>query len=224
MRNKSGCIMATVLSLSLLVSACSAGTTPNTSGEKDTIQFKGILLHENSILVTESTEEQLPKGELISLSYPEGIAAPATGSLYKYEISTSLRESWPPQGSVKKIEEVQALAGHTVISFDASEDILQHLPENAHLIDVRTTEEYESGHVSGAQNISVDQIETAIQIAVPEKTDVIIVYCRSGNRSAQASKILEDMGYKVILDAGGIIDYKGEQVKGSDPGPPPGQV
>ena len=224
MRNKSGCIMATVLSLSLLVSACSAGTTPNTSGEKDTIQFKGILLHENSILVTESTEEQLPKGELISLSYPEGIAAPATGSLYKYEISSSLRESWPPQGSVKKIEEVQALAGHTVISFDASEDILQHLPENAHLIDVRTTEEYESGHVSGAQNISVDQIETAIQIAVPEKTDVIIVYCRSGNRSAQASKMLEDMGYKVILDVGGIIDYKGEQVKGSDPGPPPGQV
>jgi len=224
MRNKSGCIMATVLSLSLLVSACSAGTTPNTSGEKDTIQFKGILLHENSILVTESTDQQLPKGELISLSFPEGIASPATGSLYKYEISSSLRESWPPQGSVKKIEEVQALAGHTVISFDASEDILQHLPENAHLIDVRTIEEYESGHVSGAQNISVDQIETAIQIAVPEKTDVIIVYCRSGNRSAQAGKILEDMGYKVILDAGGIIDYTGEQVIGSDPGPLPGQA
>ena len=224
MRNRLGYIIATVISLSLLVSACSGGTTADTSGEKDTIQFQGILLHENSILVTESTEQQLPKGQLISLSFPESIASPATGSLYKYEISSSLRESWPPQGSVKKIEEVQALAGHTVISFDASEDILKHLPENAHLIDVRTTEEYESGHVSGAQNISVDQIETAIQIAVPEKSDVIIVYCRSGNRSAQAGKILEDMGYKVILDAGGIIDYKGEQVKGSDPGPTPGQA
>ena len=86
--------------------------------------------------------------------------------------------------------------------------ILEHLPQSVHLIDVRTVEEYEGGHISGAQNIPMGEIEEAILTAVPEKTDVIIVYCRSGNRSAQASRILEDLGYQVILDAGGIIDYK----------------
>jgi rhodanese-related sulfurtransferase len=66
--------------------------------------------------------------------------------------------------------------------------------------------------VSGALNIPVDQIEAAILTAVPEKADVVILYCRSGNRSAQAADILEDLGYLVILDAGGINSYKGELV------------
>ena len=78
--------------------------------------------------------------------------------------------------------------------------ILEHLPERAHLIDVRTVEEYKGG-IDGAQNIPIDEIEEAILIAIPEKSDVVIVYCRSGNCSAQAGKMLEDLGYKVILDA-----------------------
>ncbi len=223
MHARLGYIMAAIVSLGILVSGCSGGMT-NTGGEGEAFQFQGILLHENSILITESTGQQLPEGQLISLNFPEGIAVPSVGSLYSYEIDSALAESWPPQGRAKKIEEIRSLAGHTVISFDTGEAILQHLPQNAHLIDVRTAEEYEGGHISGAQNISVDQIATAILIAVPEKTDVIIVYCRSGNRSAQAGKMLEELGYKVILDAGGIIDYKGDQVKGREPGLLPGQL
>lgn len=211
MRNRSGRIMISIC-ISLLVSACSSGTMPSTSGVEEKIQFQGILLHESSILVTKSTEQQLTRGQLISLSFPEGVEAPPIGSLYNYEIDSGLRESWPPQGIAKKIEEVQVLAGHTVISFDTGEAILQHLPESAYLIDVRTPNEYEGGHVSGSQNIPVNRIKTAILVAVPEKNDIIIVYCRSGNRSAQAGKMLEDLGYQIILDAGGIIDYEGEKI------------
>ncbi len=219
MRSKSGYIAATVICLSLFVSACSSGVDTN----HETLTFQGILLHENSVLTTESTEQQIPEGQLISLGFPEGMETPPVGSLYTYEISSAIRESWPPQGSAIKAEEVRALAGHTVISFDTADAILQHLPQNAYFFDVRTAQEYESGHVSGAQNIPVDQVETDIPHLVPEKTDVIILYCRSGNRSAQASEKLEDLGYMVILDAGGIIDYEGEQVSGSDSGPLPGQ-
>lgn len=200
-------LMVAVVILSLFTTACSGGgiTGPD---EGDTIRFEGILLHESSILITKSEADPLPKGQLISLSFPDEMEEPpAVGSLYSYEIEPALRESWPPQGTAIKAEEIRALAGHTVISFDSAEMILQHLPQNAYLIDVRTIEEYEGGHISGAQNIPLDEIEEAIRTAVPEKADVIIVYCRSGNRSAQAGKILEDLGYQVILDAGGIIDY-----------------
>lgn len=209
-------IIATLFSLCLLVSILSSCVT---GGYSEPLQFNGILLHWNSLLVTESTAQPLSAGQLISLSFPESTAVPPVGSLYRYEIDSAMRESWPPQGSVRKAEEIKSFAGHTLISFDTANAILQHLNRYARLIDVRTAVEYEGGHLSGAQNIPIDHIKTAILTAVPEKSDVIILYCRSGNRSAQAAKMLEKLGYKVILDAGGIIDYQGEQVKGSDPGP-----
>ena len=201
-------IIVAVVILSLFVTACSGGYMTDSNEEVNTLQFEGILLHEGSILITKSKADQLSQGQLISLSFPDGMAAPPVGSLYDYEIDSALRESWPPQGSAINAEEIKAFAGHTVITFDTAEMILEHLPQSVHLIDVRTVEEYEGGHISGAQNIPMGEIEEAILTAVPEKTDVIIVYCRSGNRSAQASRILEDLGYQVILDAGGIIDYK----------------
>lgn len=212
MHRKMRYIAAVTASLSLLFAGCAGGPANDGGEDKETLQFQGIALYENSVLVTESAQDQLPSGQLIALDFPEGAEAPAIGSLYQYKVGSALRESWPVQGTVIEMEEVEAFAGTTVISFETADAILQHLPQNAYLIDVRTTEEYEGGHVSGAQNISVDQIETAILTAVPDMSDVIIVYCRSGNRSAQAAKLLEEMGYKVILDAGGINDYKGELV------------
>lgn len=211
MDKKAKYLAAMAVGLCLLAAACSGGA--GSGGEtKDSIEFRGLLLHESSILVTDSADKQLPRGELISLVFPEGMTAPPAGSLYQYEIEPALRESWPLQGTAKTAEEIEALAGATLITLETGEAILQHLPENAWLIDVRTPQEYESGYVSGALNIPVDQIETAILDAVPEKADVIVLYCRSGNRSDQAAKILEELGYLVILDAGGINSYKGELV------------
>jgi rhodanese-related sulfurtransferase len=202
-------IVAVVAILSLLAVAGACGNMTGPDDEAGTLQFEGILLHEGSVLITESKAGQLSEGQLISLSFPDDMETlPPVGSLYRYVIDSTLRESWPPQGNAIEAEKIQAFAGHTVITFDAAEMILEHLPERAHLIDVRTVEEYKGGHIDGAQNIPIDEIEEAILIAIPEKSDVVIVYCRSGNRSAQAGKMLEDLGYKVILDAGGIIDYE----------------
>lgn len=210
MHKKSMWLTAFAAGICLLAAACGGG--PGAGGDKDVLVFEGLLLHETSVLVTASKEQQLPKGSLISLDFPGEIIVPAAGSLYQYEIEPALRESWPVQGSVRAAEEIEALAGPTLITLETGEAILQHLSENAWLIDVRTPQEYESGYVSGALNIPVDQIEAAILTAVPEKADVVILYCRSGNRSAQAADILEDLGYLVILDAGGINSYKGELV------------
>jgi rhodanese-related sulfurtransferase len=70
------------------------------------------------------------------------------------------------------------------------------------LIDVRTPAEFASGHIAGAVNIPVDELASRLS-EVPQGQPVV-VYCRSGNRSAQASRILAQAGYSDIYDLGGL--------------------
>jgi len=74
------------------------------------------------------------------------------------------------------------------------------------LIDVRTPEEYNSGHIPNSVNIPLDQIEKVIEseydVDVP-----LMVYCRSGSRSATAAAILKNLEYQTIYDLGGIINW-----------------
>ncbi|HMT19370.1 MAG TPA: rhodanese-like domain-containing protein [Candidatus Saccharibacteria bacterium] len=71
------------------------------------------------------------------------------------------------------------------------------------LIDVRTPEEYAAGHIEGAINLPLADIQSG---AIPEvaKNTKLYVYCRSGNRSAQASKMLKDAGFSAIEDLGAM--------------------
>lgn len=73
------------------------------------------------------------------------------------------------------------------------------------LIDVRTPQEFASGHIPGAVNISVDQLAQRLSEIPQDKP--IVLYCRSGNRSNQAAQILERAGYTQIYDLGGIITW-----------------
>lgn len=83
----------------------------------------------------------------------------------------------------------------------------QFLTTNADhvLLDVRTPQEFASGHIQGAVNISVETLASRLN-EVPNGQP-IVVYCRSGNRSAQASQILAQAGYTNIYDLGGLIDW-----------------
>ncbi len=81
------------------------------------------------------------------------------------------------------------------------------------LVDVRTQEEYDEGHIEGALLLPLDQLETLSEEQLTDKEAAILVYCRSGNRSAQASEILVDLGYQNVYDFGGIVDWPGEIVK-----------
>lgn len=74
------------------------------------------------------------------------------------------------------------------------------------LIDVRTPEEFGAGHIAGAINIPVQQLEQRLSEVPSDKE--IVVYCRSGNRSATASQILTREGYDIVYDMGGIVAWQ----------------
>lgn len=89
---------------------------------------------------------------------------------------------------------------------DSQEDII--------ILDVRTQEEYEESHIPGAIVIPNETIGREMPEQLPDADQEILVYCRSGSRSAQAAKKLVEAGYTWIYDFGGIMDWPYETVSG----------
>ena len=82
------------------------------------------------------------------------------------------------------------------------------------ILDVRTPEEFAERHIPGAINIPNETISTEEIPELPNKDQLILVYCRSGNRSKQASEKLVALGYTNIVEFGGINDWPGKTVTG----------
>ena len=83
------------------------------------------------------------------------------------------------------------------------------------ILDVRRRDEFAEKHIPGAINIPNEIIGTEEIKELPNKKQLILVYCRSGNRSKQASEKLVKLGYTNIVEFGGIIDWPGETVSGN---------
>ena len=82
------------------------------------------------------------------------------------------------------------------------------------ILDVRRPDEYADGHIPNAINVPNESIGTAEIPELPNKDQLIMVYCRSGRRSKEASEKLVKLGYTNIVEFGGILDWKGETVTG----------
>lgn len=80
------------------------------------------------------------------------------------------------------------------------------------ILDVRTAQEYSEKHIPGAINIANESIGTEDIPELLDKDQLILVYCRSGNRSKQASEKLVKLGYTNIVEIGGINSWPGETV------------
>ena len=75
------------------------------------------------------------------------------------------------------------------------------------ILDVRTQEEYDQGHIPGAIVISHEEIAEKAEEVLTDKDQLILVYCRSGRRSKIAAEALVELGYTNIKEFGGIIDW-----------------
>ena len=84
------------------------------------------------------------------------------------------------------------------------------------ILDVRTREEYAQGHIEGAICVPNEEIDGEPPAELPDKSQLIFVYCRSGNRSKQAAAKLFGMGYTNVVEFGGINTWPGAVVPGME--------
>ena len=106
---------------------------------------------------------------------------------------------------------VESEASYQQVSMDEAIAIMESESDYI-ILDVRTTEEFADKHIPDAINIPNETIGTEDIPELPDKDQLILVYCRSGNRSKQASDKLVGLGYTNIVEFGGINDWPGETV------------
>lgn len=95
------------------------------------------------------------------------------------------------------------------ITMDEAKEIFE-TPGDYIILDVRRADEYAGGHIPGAINVANESINDTCPEKLPDLNQTIYVYCRSGNRSKQASEKLVSLGYTNIIEFGGILDWTGE--------------
>lgn len=100
---------------------------------------------------------------------------------------------------------------YSEISQDLAKNMMQD--DDGHVIvDVRRADEYEKGHIPGAILIPNESITDTPPKELPDKYQIILLYCRTGRRSKEAAQKLVDMGYRNVYEFGGIEDWTGEIV------------
>ncbi len=102
--------------------------------------------------------------------------------------------------------------GFEIISQEIANDIMSR-PGNFVVVDVREADEYTAGHIANAVLVPLSDLEKAAMLKIPDKTQMLLVYCRSGRRSKIAAEKLAQMGYANIKEFGGIVDWQYGTVK-----------
>ena len=124
--------------------------------------------------------------------------------------AASSPESGP---GVKPASEVSKEGSYRQISQEQAMEMMAK--DDGHIVvDVRRPDEYAAGHLPGAVCIPNENIGCDSPEALPDYDQIILIYCRSGNRSKQAAQKLAGMGYTQVYEFGGIMDWKGETVSG----------
>ena len=102
-------------------------------------------------------------------------------------------------------------SGYRQIGMDEAVAMMEE-ESNYVILDVRTAQEYQVKHIPDAINVPNETIDTEEIPELPDKEQLILVYCRSGNRSKKAAGKLAALGYTNIVEFGGINDWPGETV------------
>ncbi len=210
----------------LLFSACSGAEEPNIvfTGEVLEVYDKGFLL---------STTE-LDGTDKVSIGYDKGMKPLdfnlLVGQTLQVTVLRQMRESYPVQATavkvllVQDVQQAPATAGEsTVDELSRSVVPVKITPEEAKrmmdeesgvvILDVRTKEEFDAGHIKGAVLLPDAEVADKAAELLRDKDAPILIYCRTGRRSALAAKTLAGLGYTRIYDFGGIVDWPYETVK-----------
>lgn len=195
--------------------------------EEEQFEFIATIIgvYDNTILVEpeEGTNER-KSSDKISIGitkHTNGINDfYVVGNKVKITYNGVIMESYPAQIVVTKVE---LIGGYNLSKDNIKEEIknvsmdeivnIMNENQNYIILDVRTVEEYNDGHIPNAICIPNETISEDVINKLPNKEQLLLIYCRSGNRSKQAANKLQELGYTKLVEFGGIIDWKGEIVK-----------
>ena len=104
----------------------------------------------------------------------------------------------------------QSKAAYRRVSAEEAQQIMKN-ESGYQIVDVRTPEEYASGHIPNAICIPNESIGKQPPAELSDKKQLLLIYCRSGRRSKEAANKLVELGYENVVDFGGIIDWPGEK-------------
>ena len=110
------------------------------------------------------------------------------------------------QGGDEKPASATSTAGYQTITSEQAR-MMMNDGEPYTLVDVRTKAEFQERYIEGARLIPHDEMSRRAETELPDKNARILIYCRSGNRSAGAARKMIDMGYTNVYDFGGILDW-----------------
>ena len=201
-------IFAFILFFILILSGC--------SGKSDNIIFSAVIesVSENSITVTTNDAVGFDKA---TVGYDKNMKIDfvlEAGRKVTITILPQIRESYPVQVTAVRIEPDEETAMTAEYRKISAEEAKERIDEgNVIILDVRTQAEYDEGHIGDAVLIPDSEIKDKAETVLPDKNATILVYCRTGRRSALAANELVRMGYTGVYDFGGIVDWPYEIVR-----------
>lgn len=197
----------TILTVIMLLAACAKPS--------ENITFTAVVesVYDNGITV--KTSDSAVDFDIARVGFDESCEISfdiAAGQTVEVTILPGVRESYPVQVTAVKIkltEDIENM-GYKKTSGDKAAEMMNG---DVIILDVRTIEEYNDGHIKNAVLLPYDEIGALAEETLPDKQALILVYCRTGRRSEIAAKDLVSMGYTAVFDFGGIeTDWNGEVV------------
>lgn len=202
-------LFVTIIIIAIGIPGCKKTSSPSNTSE---LPYEAVYLGNGLFVITKTSEETTINLYLPLVAHFKSPQEIQIGDVMALDFN-ELLESFPPQAQITASEKITEANKAYTSDFNLAHQLLQISPEKTYLIDVRTIEEFESGHVPDSINIPVDQINDIVNI-IPDLDSTLLIYCRSGRRTVTAAKALIGLGYKVIFDLGGISNFEGELEKG----------
>ena len=115
--------------------------------------------------------------------------------------------------SKTKADTAEDMTGKAAYQKISAEEAYEMMVSQEVVVDVRTREEYDGGHIENAVLVPNESIGSEMPETLPDKEATLLIYCRSGRRSKDAAQKLLALGYQSVYDFGGVIDWPYELVK-----------
>ena len=115
--------------------------------------------------------------------------------------------------SKTKADTAEDMTGKAAYHKISAEEAYEMMISQEIVVDVRTREEYDGGHIENAVLVPNESIGSEMPETLPDKEATLLIYCRSGRRSKDAAQKLLALGYQSVYDFGGVIDWPYELVK-----------